>query len=421
MKVFSIMHRSVITVTGDTPLKEVGRLIFSLGIAGIPVVRGKKLVGIITEEDILSRMHPTMQELVEDYTHAKDFESMAKNMRALLDTYVIEVMNPRVISVTSDTPLMKAHSIMQLNNFSRLPIVNSKNELIGIISQGDIFRSIIKDEIPKIEQERYAGFISRYYDQMVNWDNRFNEEFPALFKLFEKEKVKNILDLGVWTGEYTIGLAKKSNYNILGLDNNQVMIKMSNEKKAKLPKEIRNRLNFVLTDFTDIHSLTKDKFDAVICMGNSLPYMPLSPTALFKETSKILSSSAIAVVQLLNFEKILVSKNRLLSFGVQKASSKDGREQMSIEFFDRKDNNHLFHNTIIFDNDGTNWIYKGIITIEVYNIKKDDMGQALKKAGFKKVSFFGNEGEYQGEYGKLSFEKEFKPLESDWLTVVAKR
>lgn len=421
MKVSGIMHRSVITVTEDAPLKEVGRLIFTLGIAGIPVVRGKKLVGIVTEEDILSRMHPTMQELVEDYAHAKDFESMAKNMRILLDASVREVMNSRVTSVTSDTPLMKAHSIMQINKFSRLPIVNSRNELIGIISQGDIFRNILKDEMPKLEQERYAGFISQYYDKMVNWEKRFNEEFPTLFRLLEKNKVKNILDLGVWTGEYTIGLAKRSNYSILGLDNNQVMIKMSNEKKAKLPSDIRKRLNFALTDFTDIHSLTQEKFDAVICMGNSLPYMPVNPTALFREVSKVLSDNAIVVIQLLNLEKIFVSKDRLLSFDLQKANDKEGKEQLSIEFFDHKDKNHLLHNTIIFDNDGINWIYKGITTIDVYDVKKDDIKNALKKIGFKKVSFFGYEGEYQGEYGKLSFEQEFKPLESDWLNVVAKR
>lgn len=421
MKTSDIMHRSVITVTEDTPIKEVARLIFSLGIAGIPVVRGKKLVGIVTEEDILSRMHPTIQEVIEDYTHATDFESMAKNIRPLLDAPVSKVMNSRVISVISDTPLMKAHSLMQINRFSRLPIVNSRNELVGIISQGDIFRDIIKDEIPKLEQERYAGFISRYYDQMVNWDKRFNEEFPALFKVFEKNKVKNILDVGVWTGEYTIGLVKKSNYSILGLDNNPVMIKMSNEKKARLPKDARRRLNFALTDYEDIHSLTKDKFDAVVCMGNSLPYISVNLGGLFKNLSKVISDNAIVIVQLLNFEKILSSKNRLLSFSLQKASNKDGREQLSIEFFDRRGNNHLLHNTIIFDNDGTNWIYKGITTMDVYNIQKDDMEEALKKAGFRKISFFGNEGEYQGDYGKLSLESPFKPLESDWLNVVASR
>lgn len=421
MKVSDIMRRSIVTATEDTPLKEVGRLIFTLGIAGIPVIRGKKLVGIVTESDILSKMHPTIQEVIEDYARATDFESMAKNMRSLLEVPVSEVMNPRVTSVTSDTPLMKAHSLMLINGCSRLPIVNKNNELIGIISQGDVFRNILKDEMPKIEKERYSGFLYRHYDKMVNWDKRFSGEFPTLFKLFEKNKVKNILDVGVWTGEYTIGLVKRSNYSILGLDHNPIMIRMSNEKKAKLTKELRKRVRFALTDFTDLSAITRDKFDALICMGNALPYINLKPITLFKEISKIMSNNSVAVIQLLNFEKVLASKNRLLSFNLHKTSDGHKKEQLSIEFFDQKNKDILSHNTIIFDNDGANWIYKEITTVDIYNIQKEDIKDALVKSGFKKVSFFGNEGEYQGDYGELSLEEEFKPLESDWLTVVAER
>jgi len=422
MKVSAIMHRSVITVTEDVLLKEAGRLIFTLGIAGLPVVRGKKLVGIVTEADMLSKMHPTIQEVIEDYAHATDFESMAKNMRSLLENPVSKIMNQGVISVSSDTPLMKAHSLMLVNGFSRLPIVNNKNELVGIISQGDIFRTILKEEIPKIEKERYAGFISKYYDQMVNWDTRFEYECPAIFNLFEGEKVKNILDLGAWTGEHTIGLVKKSKYSVLGLDHNPIMIKISNDKKKNLPKEIRKRINFCLTDFTNIRSLTKEKFDAIICMGNSLPYLPLGPDSLFREVSKVIADKAVVVIQILNFKKVLMSKNRLLSFNIhQEAIGRESRKQLSIEFFDHKNEDVLLHNTVIFDNDGINWIYEGITSIEIYNVKKQDLEQALRKSGFKEVSFYGNIGEYQGAYGEFSFEAPFKPSESDWLNVVAKR
>jgi CBS domain-containing protein len=421
MKVSDVMHRSVITVTEDVLLKEAGRLIFSLGLSGIPVVKGSKLVGIVTEEDILAKMHPTLQDLVDDYIHAKDFDTMAKSIHGILEIPVGKSMNTRVMTIAPDAPLMQAHSEMQMNKFSRLPVVNEKNELVGIISQGDIFRAIIREEIPQLEQERYAGFISQYYDQMVNWNKRFDEEFPTLFELFEKKNVKKILDLGVWTGEYTVGLANRSKYSILGIDNNPIMIRMSNEKKAKLPKVVRNRLSFSLVDYKDLRSLSENKFNAIICMGNSFPYISVDPENLLKGLSGVMSNNALMVIQLLNFEKILKSKNRLLNFGVHKENNKEGREQLSIEFFDRKDESNLLHNTVIFDYDGINWVYKGITTIEVRNIKKGDLKHAFKKAGFKNVSFFGNAGEYQGEFGKLSLETPFDPINSDWMTVVAER
>jgi CBS domain-containing protein/SAM-dependent methyltransferase len=422
MKVSDVMHRNVVTVTEGVSLKEAGRLIFSLGIAGIPVVKRKKLVGVITEQIILSKMHPTLQDLIDDYIHAKDFDSMAKSVHDILNVSVGEVMETRVATISPDAPIMLAHSEMQMNKFTRLPVVDEKNELIGVISQGDIFRAILKDEMPILERERYAGFISKYYDQMIDWEKRFDTEFPALFRLFENKNVKKILEIGTWTGEYAIGLVRRSRYSILGLDSTSVMIKISNEKKAKLPSEIRKRISFAIADYADVSSLGKDKFDALICMDNHLPYNPIDLSVLFSNLSKMMLDKSIAVINLLNFEKILNSKNRLLNFSINKITDGDNkREQLFVEFFDRKDESGLLHNTIIFEYDGINWIYKGITTIEIKNIKKKDLAYALKKVGFKNISFFGNAGNYQGEFGKLSLETPFDPINSDWMTVVAER
>ena len=46
------------------------------------------------------------------------------------------------------TPLMRALSIMLANSISSLPVVNDNGYLVGIISQGDIFRALAGTEIP---------------------------------------------------------------------------------------------------------------------------------------------------------------------------------------------------------------------------------------------------------------------------------
>lgn len=422
MKVSSIMQKSIITITENTPFKEAARLIFSLGMSGIPVVKGKKLVGIITEEDILFRMHPTTKDLIEDYAHARNFEEMEKNLVHLLETSVGEVMNREVKTGRPDTPLMQAQSMMLLNKFSKLPIVNNKNELIGIISQGDIFREILKNEIPKIEREQYAGFIGRHYDLMVNWDKRFGYEFPILFHEFKKENIESVLDLGIWTGEYTIGLAKNGVERILGLDHNEIMIKMSGDKIKKLPAYLRKNIRVKLSDFSDLVKLDEE-FDAAICMGNSLPYIPLELPKLFKEVGKVLrKKKAVIVLQVLNFEKILKKKDRLLSFIIQESHLGAEKEHLFIEFFDQGKNNYeLLHHVIIFDNDGKNWIFKGVTTIPIFYYKKSYIEKILKSTGFKDIKFSGNLGKYQGEYGQLSFTEPFDPEQSDWLNVIAVR
>lgn len=422
MKVADIMRKSLISVSEETPIKDVVRLIFNLGISGVPVVKGKKLLGIVTEQDILSKMYPSLQELTEDYVHARDFESMEKNILDNLETPVRKIMNKKVKTISPSTPIMNAQSLMLVNQFSKLPVVDKNKNLIGIVSQGDIFRQLIKSEIPRLEKEKYAEFIGRYYDDMVNWKARLEDEVPILIKLFQEEQINSILDLGVWTGEYTIALAKAGKVKITGLDHNRNMIDMSNKKRDKLSSEIKKSVDFMLTDFKDFPEKLNKKYDAAVCMGGSLPYFPVPLDELLINTTKSLrDKNAILVLQVLNFEKILNSKKRLLDFKIQK--SKDGlhKEHLFIEFFEKKDKKSLLHHVIVFDYDGLNWIYKGITTIDIAYIIKEDLEKALKKAGFKDISFSGNMGEYQGEFGRLSFTEKFDPKESDWLNVVAKR
>jgi CBS domain-containing protein/SAM-dependent methyltransferase len=418
MKVADIMQKSLITVNEDTPIKEAARLIFSLGLAGLPVVDGQTIVGIITEQDILSKMYPTIQELMDDYIHAQDFEAMEKNLTSYLDAPVATIMNKKVVSVGPNTPIMQAQSIMLINRFGRLPIVDAEKNLLGIVSQGDIFRHLIKEEIPRLESERYAGFVASHYDVLVNWEKRFNFELPILIELFKKYRIESILDIGVWTGEYTIGLAKKWPGKIVGLDQNSIMIAIAEEKKDKLGEDIRNRITFMLTDYQDFAERIAGKLDGAICMGNSLPHILVPLDELLQRVSQVLrDKDGVLIAQLLNFEKILQRNNRLISFSIEK--SVEEKEHLFIEFFDQRDSETLLHNVIIFASDGTNWLFEGITTIPVRYLRQAQIKRAAEKNGFKKITFSGGIGEYQGDYGPLSFDQEFKPLESDWLNFVA--
>ncbi len=398
MKVSDVMQKSVISISEGTPIKEVGRLIFSLGIAGIPVVRDKKLVGIVTEQDILAKLFPSVQEIAEDFFHASNFELMEDNLLNFFNTPVEQVMNRKPVSVTPETPLMRVQSLMLVNKFSRVPIVDKKGNLIGIISQGDIFRQLLRNEMPKIERERYAGFIAKHYDLMVNWKKRLKWELPVLFRIFRKEKAQAILDIGTWTGEYTLALAKKG-IKVLGLDHNQIMIQMSEKKREELPASLKKNVKFMLTDFANLPSEINESFDVAVCLGNALPYIPTSPENLFKGVfSSLRQKNGILILQILNFEKLLKTKDRLISFMIQKSNLASEKEHLFLEFFDKETNDWLSHHVIIFDSDGRNWIFKGVTTIKIRYLRKTDIEKALKKAGFKNISFGGNMGEYQGDY-----------------------
>jgi CBS domain-containing protein/SAM-dependent methyltransferase len=422
MKVKDIMQRSTVTISENKPLKDVARIIYRLGIAGIPVVRGKKMIGIVTERDVLALVYPTMGELVDDYFRASNFELMEKNFSSVLDLPVSKVMNKNPVTRDENISMMEAQSVMLINNISRLPVVDKNDNLVGIVSQGDIFRSLMSREISELETRSYESFVSHYYDRMVDWRHRFKYEMPTLIEELQNNGSDRVLDLGVWTGRHTTELANESSFSIVGVDHNPLMIDLAESKRKRSSKDVQARLMFKLTEYKN---LRKDVggFDAVLSMGNALPFIPIPLEDLIGQLNDILpEKKGIILFQILNFAKYERKRDRLLSFAVKRCIKNKSKEHLTFDSFDRKNSNILYHNTILFDREGdSSWVYQGRTTIPINDVKKDVLSSLLKKAGFSDVFFAGGMGEYQGEYGKLSFKDKFDPLNSDWMNVVAKR
>jgi CBS domain-containing protein len=56
-------------------------------------------------------------------------------------------MTKKIISIQRDEPILEAESIMKLHKISKLPVVDKKGNLIGIISKGDIFRALVSPKL----------------------------------------------------------------------------------------------------------------------------------------------------------------------------------------------------------------------------------------------------------------------------------
>lgn len=149
MKVSRIVRRKVDTVTPDSIVRDASKLIFGHHHRGIPVVGGKnkKLIGFVTQQDILSQLFPSVSDLMEDYIHERDFEAMEKKVKDVLSMKIKKIMNKKIFSVHIDDPILKAEAIMKINHISRLPVVDKKGSLIGIISKGDIFRVLVSPKL----------------------------------------------------------------------------------------------------------------------------------------------------------------------------------------------------------------------------------------------------------------------------------
>ena len=415
MKVSDIMQHQVDFVEKDIPLSGVARLIFGRGINGVPVCKGKKVVGFITERDILAKFYPTMEEYVDDPVHSSDFEGMEKKLDEILSLPVSEIMSHTPTTITADAPLLRAQSMMMVKKIGRLPVVDEKGNLVGILSKSDIFRAVVGEKLPFEDDEQFHDWLSRRYDLIVDQKARLAKEIPDLVKLFKKENVTNVLDIGCGTGVHSIALAQEG-FNVVGIETSSKMIYAASAKKSVLLDRIKEKVQFIHTEYDDLSKVLHRTFDAAIFMGSGLPHV--NTQQVLKEVNKVLNKNASIICQVANLEKIVKINKGFYDFNIRKSPFPEEREQAFLRFYDSEDNGLFTQSICVFAKGSKKWMFKGLRTMIVYPLNQAKLKSYIGKIGFTNIKSYGGE---KGFYYDYLFRKPFKPVQSDVLVVVARR
>lgn len=120
-----IMSTDSVTVTLQDNVFEIAVKMKENDIGFIPVVEGDKLIGVVTDRDLVIRGYAE---------------------RHSGSTSVGEVMTKDVITVTSQTSVDEAAKIMSVKKIRRLPVVENER-LVGIVALGDLaVRQLYEDE-----------------------------------------------------------------------------------------------------------------------------------------------------------------------------------------------------------------------------------------------------------------------------------
>ncbi len=119
-----IMTKEPITVSQDADIKKVAKILYERRIHRLPVVRGKKLIGIVTVKDML--------------------KIIAKSSIR----YSIPV-SP-CIPIYEDTPLSVALEIINVSREYALPVLNRRARLTGIVTDRDMFKISKIDVMPTV-------------------------------------------------------------------------------------------------------------------------------------------------------------------------------------------------------------------------------------------------------------------------------
>ncbi len=144
MKVAELMTKDVITVAPEMSVKDAAKMLFSLNISGLPVVdEHKKVIGMITEKDIIAMAMPSYVSHLGDFAYLLDTEPFAKKIAEADKIQVRDVMRKDVICVTEDTPVPEVAKLMITKKVRRLPVLRG-GRMVGIIARSDIVKEIAK-------------------------------------------------------------------------------------------------------------------------------------------------------------------------------------------------------------------------------------------------------------------------------------
>jgi CBS domain-containing protein len=131
-KVSDVMTGRPRAVTPQTPLTEVAELMDAEDVGSIPVVEDDRLVGIVTDRDIVVRA----------IAKGKDPQGMPASA----------VFSRELVTVSPDDDLSDALELMARHQVRRLAVTGEDERLVGVVSQADVAREAKEKETGEVVQ-----------------------------------------------------------------------------------------------------------------------------------------------------------------------------------------------------------------------------------------------------------------------------
>jgi CBS domain-containing protein/anti-sigma regulatory factor (Ser/Thr protein kinase) len=135
LKVSDAMTKDVVTTTPYVTMAELREILRTHRISGTPVLENGKLVGVVSLEDLINALAD-----------------------GKLDVTVGEKMVRDVKTLYADEALVHAVGQFARLNFGRFPVVDREEKLVGILTQGDIMRALLRE----LEVDYHTEEIHRY-------------------------------------------------------------------------------------------------------------------------------------------------------------------------------------------------------------------------------------------------------------------
>jgi acetoin utilization protein AcuB len=132
------MTATPITVNEEVSVTEAQMLMKRNRIRRLPVMKENKLVGIVTDRDVLSAAPSQVLSFDE-----KERELMPELYELMTKIKLKDIMSRSLRTISADDSVITAAQLLLTHKISGLPVLSKQGLLIGIITEGDLFKALV--------------------------------------------------------------------------------------------------------------------------------------------------------------------------------------------------------------------------------------------------------------------------------------
>lgn len=151
MKARDIMTSPVIAVEPDASVKEIATLLFERRISAVPVLEQGRLVGMVSEADLLHRQEIGTDQVPVSGSWWLRLFSGERSPEEYVKSHARrarDIMTKEVASVTPDTPVVQIATLLETRRIKRVPVLDA-GRVVGIVSRSNLVQALAVQPVPE--------------------------------------------------------------------------------------------------------------------------------------------------------------------------------------------------------------------------------------------------------------------------------
>jgi len=237
-----------------------------------------------------------------------------------------------------------------------------------------------------VEAREFYDALSGDYDLMVSWEERLRREEPFFRGVFADHGAASVLDVACGTGRHAVAFARWG-LRAAGADISPAMI----ERARAAARAAGVRVTWTVAGFGGLAAAVADavgSFDAVTCLGNSLPHLPddAALDGALADMARMLRPGGVLVVQDRNYDRVLAERVRFMPIT---ARGTPGDETLFVRITDFLGADRLAFTIVKLRTTGGAWSCEAAAT-PLRGIERATLERSLRRAGFSGVECFGS-------------------------------